>query len=618
MKKSRLHSIRCAECGGKGLLKLGRQVSLIDAQTHVQIIINTNLRQERTVSEVHLQYPDLSHLIDRLHFKPTEGKIWLAEQRSILMGLGALSSFRKEIISTLGQERGKGFFMRLGYYSGMRDAELARKLNPDASPEKAFLFGPQMHALRGMVKVIPLKLDFCLDTPHFYAEFEWIDSFEVEICRNALGQLNEPACWMLLGYACAYSSHFTGLDIQFREVTCRGQGDAHCLIIGKLAQEWPDHEEFSQLFREAPLIDELYELQSRIADLELSIQYPEDVPRALGEAPPFTSALTMIDRGANSDVTMLLIGETGTGKEVLARRVHSMSARSQGPFVAVNCAAIPPELIESELFGVEKGAYTGAMQSRPGRFERADGGTIFLDEIIELSPRAQAALLRVIQEGELERVGDTRTRKVNVRIVAATNEDLAAAVKAGRFRADLFYRINAYMVVIPPLRERRNDIALLAEHFRQRYEKQYRKKTLGLSDRAMEALNRHDWPGNIRELENAVERGIILTDEHSSITEENLFSIRPKRELSDDLRKLNQSSGQLEKPDHQQLFRETLAEQVLANQIGINDLETLLIDKAMEKSEQNVSAAARLLGLSRAALAYRLKRRDDHTESDEA
>lgn len=557
-----------------------------------------------------LVFPDIKHLVEKLHFNPEEGKIWLAEQRTVLMGLGALSSFRKEIITTLGMERAKGFFMRLGYYSGMRDAELAKKLNPDADPDQAFLTGPQLHCLRGMVKVIPLVLEYDPSQKHFYAEFEWIDSFEVEICRMALGQLEEPACWMLLGYACAYSSYFTGLDIQFREVECRGQGDQHCRIIGKVASEWPDHEEFSHLFREAPLIDELYELQSRIADLEQSLGYPENLPKAIGEAPPFTSALEMIDRGANAEVTMLLIGETGTGKEVLARRVHSMSSRKDGPFVAVNCAAIPPELIESELFGVEKGAFTGATQSRKGRFERAHAGTIFLDEVVELSPRAQAALLRVIQEGELERVGDDQTRKVDVRIVAATNEDLANAVKAGRFRADLFYRINAYMVVIPPLRERQNDIALLAEHFRKRYEKQYRKVTLGFTDRALAALHDHNWPGNIRELENTVERGIILTDDSSSITEHNLFSMswNQSPHEHDKVRRINTSSGQLENLSSERVFIDSLSEQILAHQISIETLEKSLIERAMNRSEGNIAAAARLLGLSRPALAYRIKR----------
>lgn len=567
------------------------------------------------MTKINLKLPELDVLLKQLKFKPEEGKIWLAEQRSVLMGLGALSSFRSEIITSLGQERGKGFFMRLGYFLGVKDAELSLSLGKSANIEQAFLVGPLLHSLRGMVKAVPLVLEYDPKKQYFYAEFEWVDSFEVEICRTAFGQLDEPACWILLGYACAYSSHFAGMDIQYREVECCGQGDHRCRIVGKVATEWPDHEEFSYLFREAPLIDELYKLQSRIADLELTLAAtPENMHQALGESPPFTSAVKMIDRGADAEVTMLLLGETGTGKEVLARRVHSMSKRHEQPFVAVNCAAIPPELIESELFGVEKGAYTGATQSRQGRFERANGGTIFLDEIIELSPRAQAALLRTLQEGEIERVGDSQTRSIDVRVVAATNEDLAEAVKEGRFRQDLFYRINAYTVVIPPLRERKNDIVLLAEHFRKRYEKKYKKTTSGFTDLALQVLHSHDWPGNIRELENTIERGIILTDNNKEITEQSLFNNSRPQGNSPDTHTFNQESGLIESVDSKYTLKTDLAEQVLLNNISLPELEETLIQKAMEHAGGKVSGAARALGLTRAALAYRLKRTDEADE----
>ena len=334
-----------------------------------------------------LTLPNSQDLMDQIRFDPEQGKIWLAEQRSLLLGLSAMGHFRKEIIATMGQERAKGFFMRLGYYSGLSDAELAKQVRPDSSAEEAFLTGPQMHRLRGMVKAIPICLEIDPDNQHFYAEFDWENSFEVEICQTVLGQLEEPACWILLGYACSYSSHFLDMEIQFREQECRGKGDHRCHIVGKPAHEWEDHEEFRELFREAPLIDELYALQSQIAALEERLPASPDSPTTIGSAPPFTSALKMIDKGSYSDMTMLLLGETGTGKEVLARRIHSMSPRRDQAFVAVNCAAIPPELIESELFGVQKGAFTGATQNRIGRFERAQNGTIFLDEVIELSPR---------------------------------------------------------------------------------------------------------------------------------------------------------------------------------------------------------------------------------------
>ncbi|OPX54616.1 regulatory protein, Fis family [Oceanospirillum multiglobuliferum] len=561
----------------------------------------------------HLTLPSRQDLLDQLRFDPENGKIWLAEHRSLLLGISAMGSFRKEIISTMGQARAKGFFMRLGYYSGLKDAELALQVRPNSTPEEAFLTGPQLHCLRGMVKAIPICLEMDVANQHFYAEFDWEDSFEVEICQTVLGQLEEPACWILLGYACSYSSQFLGQEIQFREVECRGKGDHRCHIIGKPAHEWEDHESFRELFREAPLIDELYALQSQIAALEERLPPSPDTPTTIGSAPPFTSALQMIDKGSDSDVTMLLLGETGTGKEVLARRIHSMSPRRDQPFIAVNCAAIPPELIESELFGVQKGAFTGATQNRIGRFERAHQGTIFLDEVIELTPRAQAALLRVLQEGELERVGDSVLRKIDVRVVAATNENLAQAVAEGRFRADLFYRINAYTVIIPPLRERKNDIPLLAEHFRKRYEARYKKKSLGLTDRAMAALVAYDWPGNIRELENTIERGVILTDNHQSISEQSLFHYHsPFKQAIPETsqQQLNDQSGRLESVQSAlPSATELIAQQVLNQEIDLNQLEEAILRAAMSQHDNNVSKAARALGLTRPALAYRLKNR---------
>lgn len=549
--------------------------------------------------------PDRKDLLEHLRFVPEHGKIWLSEHRSLLLDIAAMGSFRKEIISTMGLERAKGFFMRLGFYSGLKDAEFALLVRPDSSPEEAFLTGPQMHCLRGMVKAIPNCLEIDLENQHFYAEFDWEDSFEVEICQNILGQLDQPVCWILLGYACSYSSHFLGMEIQFREIECRGQGDHRCHIVGKPAHEWDDHESFRALFKEAPLIDEVYALQSQIAALEEQLPVSSDIPKTIGIAPPFTSALKMIDRGSNSDMTMLLLGETGTGKEVLARRIHSLSPRNDKPFVAVNCAAIPPELIESELFGVQKGAFTGATQDRIGRFERAHTGTIFLDEVVELSSRAQAALLRVLQEGELERVGDSKLRKIDVRVVAATNESLEDAVIEGRFRQDLFYRINAYTVVIPPLRERKNDIPLLADHFRKRYEAHYKKCTLGFTDRAMAALQAYDWPGNIRELENTIERGVILTDPKQSISEQNMFHIRsPLSEESH--QQLNQQNGHLEEQPKDSAI-EKMAETFLDAEISLNDLESAILKKAMHRFDDNVSQAARALGLTRPAMAYRLK-----------
>ncbi len=555
------------------------------------------------------RYPDSRDILEKLRFLPEEGQIWLGEQRMLLMQLQTMATFRHEIIRTLGLKRAKSFFLRLGYHSGLKDAELARAVRgQEMSVEDGFLTGPQLHSLRGLVKVIPLALEIDPGRGHFYGEFEWQDSYEVAINEQLESSLDEPVCWMQLGYACAYSSQFLGQEIQYREVECRGRGDERCRIIGRPAAEWEDHGAFAEHFREDPLIDELYELQSRIAYLEDDIarHKGDEHYRPIGKAPAFLGALDLIDRAARSEVPILLLGETGTGKEIMAHRAHQQSGRAEGPFVAVNCAAIPPDLIESELFGVEKGAYTGAVQSRAGRFERAHGGTLFLDELAELSPRAQASLLRVLQEKQIERVGGQHSYAIDVRIVAATHGDLMERVQDGRFRADLFYRLNAYPVVIPPLRDRRDDIRLLAEHFLARFECHYHVKTLGFTDQAMALLRAHAWPGNIRELQNIIERGVILAGDGNSIDEQALFGQHPGQKPGQTLSESGHIAQATEAEPGDALV--SLCDRVLEAGVSLEALETALLEKAYRESGKNVSAAARRLGMSRAALDYRLKK----------
>jgi two-component system response regulator HydG len=230
----------------------------------------------------------------------------------------------------------------------------------------------------------------------------------------------------------------------------------------------------------------------------------------IGQSLPWRRTMETILQAAPSMATVLLLGESGTGKELLARSIHDNSPRASGPFVPVNCAALPESILEAELFGYERGAFTGAVQRHDGRFLQADKGTLFLDEIGEIPTHVQVKLLRVLQEGEVERLGG-RTQKVDLRLVAATNQDLRAAVKEGRFREDLYYRLNVIAMRVPPLRERRDDILLLAEHFLRLYADRNGRRVLGLSRAAADALVRHDWPGNVRELENTMERAVVLS-----------------------------------------------------------------------------------------------------------
>ncbi len=560
-------------------------------------------------------FPDNSDLAQQVHFHQTEGRIWLDEQRVVLDTLPALASLWREMMETLGQERAKGFFMRMGHKNGVTDAELARKLRPDSSPTDMFLAGPQLHMLRGMVKVELEVVEIDMEGGHFYMENSWHDSYEVEICQSERGLLNEPVCWNLIGYACGYSSAALNMDILFKEIECRGCGDKRCFIVGKPAKEWPDHKEYKKYFENDSIIDQLYDLQSQVTELR-EIKYADNLPyKPVGASQVFQKVNQMASKAAVSKVSVLLTGETGVGKEIMARSIHAQSDRSEQPFIAINCAAIPPDLIEAELFGVAKGAYTGATASRAGRFERADSGTIFLDEVVELSPRAQATLLRVLQEREFERVGDNQVRTIDVRVIAASNEDLADAVKDGRFRADLYYRLNVFPVHIPPLRERREDIPLLIEHFLEKFHTLYHKKTQGLSNKAMHWMMDYNWPGNIRELINILERGIIMTDNNDSITAESLFPGIDDRDFEDV--SISESGDletvRIERRRAPQSSASNWIDEVFSSELPLDTIEQTVINRAMMVAENNVSKAARLLGLSRAALAYRLTKMDGGT-----
>src|SRR6202158_2881024 len=234
--------------------------------------------------------------------------------------------------------------------------------------------------------------------------------------------------------------------------------------------------------------------------------------KIVGSSAALQHVLEIVKKGAKSNTTVLIRGETGTGKELIAGATHHNSLRAARNFVKVNCAALQENLLESELVGHEKGAFTGADKQRIGRFEQADGGTLFLDEIGDMSPNTQAKILRVLQEHEFERLGGTRTLRVDVRLIAATNRDLSAMVQTGRFREDLYYRLNGVAVEIPPLRERKDDILALAMYFTKKFAAELKKKIDGIDSEAQKMLMRYNWPGNIRELENAIERAILMTE----------------------------------------------------------------------------------------------------------
>jgi two-component system response regulator HydG len=309
-----------------------------------------------------------------------------------------------------------------------------------------------------------------------------------------------------------------------------------------------------------------------------------DTQHIIGRSAPMIRLMETVAQVAPSEATVLITGESGTGKEMIAGAIHFNSPRKDGPFVKINCAAITETLLESELFGHEKGAFTGAHRQKEGRFRQAHGGSLFLDEISEMSLAMQVKLLRVLQEREITRVGGEEVIKVNVRIIAATNKDLAREIEEGRFREDLYYRLNVVALEMPPLRERREDIPLLAQHFLEALSKENRKNIKGFTPQAMDRLMKYDWPGNVRELMNAVERGVILS-RSEYLDEEVLSLISSDESSSQDI-----SSG----------------DGANAN-MPLDEVEKTTILKTLESAGGNKSEAARRLGITRRTLHKRLK-----------
>ena len=317
-------------------------------------------------------------------------------------------------------------------------------------------------------------------------------------------------------------------------------------------------------------------LEVRAKSLAAELDLRSGLGRAIGHSPEWTSVIKKATQVAATETTALLLGESGTGKEVVARFIHRASPRKDGPFVAINCAALPEQLLESELFGYERGAFTGAQQPKPGQIELASGGVLFLDEVTEMSSAAQAKFLRVLQEREFQRLGGTRTIKANVRVIAATNRDLRKAVEQGTFREDLYYRLQVFEIAIPPLRDRKSDVPPLADAFLQDIARSFARPPAGLTADAKRALMEYSWPGNARELRNALERAAILCE------------------------------GGLIAPQH--LSLPTGRPTASAETTDLNEVERQTIEQVMRETRGNKSKAAKRLGLTRTQLYGRLRK----------
>ena len=561
--------------------------------------------------------PTLADLTESLFFSPGDGRIWLNDQRMVLMHSSALGHLRRELIDTLGLHRARGLLTRAGYVAGARDAELVRERWPTGDAASVFMAGTRLHALEGVVKVTPVAFSFDIDRGTYEGEFLWEHSSEDDEHISAYGLGTEPACWSQVGYASGYVTTLFGQLVVFREIECRSMGASACRVIGRHAAAWGDVSEDLRYLQARDYRELSPDPGEKSAPAPVVLprvkRQTEDRHELVGASSAFNSACHQLARVAPTQATVLFTGESGVGKEAFAQRLHRISPRADQAFMAVNCAAIPETLIESELFGVERGAFTGANRSRAGRFERAHGGTLFLDEIGTLSLVAQGKLLRALQEGEIERVGGTQTVSVNVRVVAATNVDLATEVKAGRFREDLYFRLNVFPIHLPPLRARRDDVPLLMNHFLQRESRRHGRTPTGFTPRAVRALLHYAFPGNIRELQNLIERGVISAEDGTAIDVPHLFR---REELSDETLLAIGAHGALAAPkaDEEGHLLERIEQSLGGEASGLHEIERRLLQDALNLAEGNVAAAARRLGLSRAQFAYRLERAESPTK----
>ncbi|RBP11946.1 regulatory Fis family protein [Roseiarcus fermentans] len=550
--------------------------------------------------------PAIHDLANRLRFAPSQGRIWLDDQRMMLMHVSSLGALRQELIESLGKETARGLITRIGYQAGARDAEMAKKLRSGASAMDHFLAGPQLVSLEGIVHCEPIAIDIDVASGRYFGDFYLIDCAEAEAHLASYGVGDEPTCWMLVGYACGYTSTFMGRPILWREIECRGMGHDRCRVVGRPVEEWSDDARDDLRFLQ---IGDFVKWTAAPASTPNATQRLASRPAGGGEnsfgmvgiSSGFNTVCHMVKKVAPTQATVLFLGESGVGKEIFSHNLHRLSKRANSPFIAVNCAAIPEQLAESELFGVEKGGFTGATVSRPGRFERAHGGTLFLDEIGTLSFTAQGKLLRALQEGEIERVGDTRVRKVDVRVVAATNVNLRDAVREGAFREDLYFRLNVFPIRVPPLRDRRDDIPLMMNWFMQRACKKHGKTVTGFRERAVDALINYRWPGNVREMENMIERAVILADDGGALDLCHLFTAGEEVSVATFV---VQKNGALRADDR-------LGEEEPASPTALPalaDTEARMLRLALAEADGNLSLAARLLSISRPTLAYRLRK----------
>jgi two-component system, NtrC family, response regulator HydG len=459
-------------------------------------------------------------LRELLSFDPKGGVIHFMGQRVLLLDTTALGMLRQELITTLGTFAARCILTRFGYAHGWRTAQSIKEKLPKTWTSSEGIIGPKFHEMQGFAKIFSKRTDGAGGLA--LVDSIWQDSYESEQHLLHLGQSEEVVCWTMTGYASGFVSCTEGRDVYFIEDTCCGKGDAACHVVGRYKEQWgPEMESQLAYFRMESFEDMLKDLGTKLRCVEKRLKktreqlaYLEDdedsTPLLMAHSGSMRAIVQVAKRVARVDSSVLITGESGVGKERVARFVHDQSSRSSRAFIAVNCGALAETLLESELFGHAKGSFTGADKDRVGLFEAATGGTIFLDEIGEVSPAMQVKLLRVLQEQEVRRVGENQSRAIDVRVLAATNRTLTEEIAAGRFRKDLYYRLRVVELKVPPLHERHEDILPLARFFLTKISTKLGCNALGFTPRAAGQMLRYEWPGNVRELQNAVEYAVAM------------------------------------------------------------------------------------------------------------
>lgn len=451
-----------------------------------------------------------------------DGAIDFQGRRLVIHSLDAFAQFRTDLFEMVGPRQARQILTRFGYFWGQADAAAMRRVFSWSRPIELVKACARLHGMQGVARWVTKKLDFdehAEKDGHFLMEVAWHGSGEAEEHMAHLGKAEHPVCWMQVGYASGFMSYALGRNIYFVEETCRAQGARACSAVGKDAASWGSQLHSHLAYFSADdirgkirsLTDRLRQVTRALDEQTRSLSALERPPLVEVRSAAFTRVVELASRIARFDSSVLITGESGVGKEVVARMIHARSTRSKGPFLAINCGALPETLLDSELFGHKAGAFTGAVSDHAGLFESAAGGTLFLDEVGEVSHATQVKLLRVLQEREIRRVGENRTRPIDVRVLAATNRNLEAAMTEGKFREDLYYRLRVVEVAIPPLRERREDILPLARFFVERLKTKLKLPELRLSAETIGFLTSYPWPGNVRELENAVEHAAVLS-----------------------------------------------------------------------------------------------------------